>query len=208
MWFCSVEKHIVGSAQHGVPQDLKADMTQSVSRSRKPTAIPCDVEVFLKHWQSVGKTGLMPTLGDFLDAPPFKHQSDVAIADVLSATEMRFRLFGTGLSTIAGQDLTGSDVLSHFHPEAGAEASRLAWSAMTVPCGYFVRREMRRGAYETGAVGIGLPLLHEKTGRPCLVGFSSVMSKTTDVIGGEESPFVRATELIRWIDIGAGTPEG
>ena len=150
----------------------------------------------------------MPTLRDFLDAPPFKYQSDVAIADVLSPTEMRFRLFGTGLSTIAGHDLTGSDILSNFHPDARAEASRLAWNAVTVPCGYYVRRDMRRGAYETSAVGIGLPLLHEQSGRACVVGFSSVMDKTTDVVGGEESPFVRSTALIKWIDLGAGTPDG
>ena len=183
-------------------------MIESVSRPKKPAAIPRDVEAFLKHWQSVGKTGLMPTLRDFLDARPFKYQSDVAIVDVMNAGEMRFRLFGTGLSTIAGRDLTGSDVLSNFHPDARAEATRLAWKAVTVPCGYYVRRDMRRGAYETSAVGIGLPLVHEKSGRPCIVGFSSVMGKTTDVVGGEESPFVRSTTLLKWIDIGAGTPDG
>lgn len=170
--------------------------------------MPRDVEAFLKHWQMVPKTGLMPTLRAFLDARPFKHQSDVGIVDVISPTEMRFRLFGSGLSTIAGHDLTGSDVLSNFHPDAHADASRMAWSAVSVPCGYIVCREMRRDAFETTAVGIGLPLLHEKSGRPCIVGFSSVAGKTTDIVHSDRSPFVRAVELIKWIDIGAGTPNG
>lgn len=187
---------------------LLPDISPNVSRQIKPRAVPRDVEAFLKHWQMVPKTSLMPTLRAFLDARPFTHQSDVAIADIVSPTEMRFRLFGSGLSTIAGVDLTGSDVLSNFHPAARAEASRLAWSAVSVPCGYVVCREMRRDAFETTAVGIGLPLLHEKSGRPCIVGFSSVADKTTDVVHSERSPFVRAVELMRWIDIGAGTPNG
>ncbi|MBY0509880.1 MAG: PAS domain-containing protein [Rhodospirillaceae bacterium] len=187
---------------------LNPDVLPDVNRQTKPPAVPRDVEAFLKHWQMVPKTGLMPTLRAFLDARPFKHQSDVGIVDVISPTEMRFRLFGSGLSTIAGHDLTGSDVLSNFHPDAHADASRMAWSAVSVPCGYIVCREMRRDAFETTAVGIGLPLLHEKSGRPCIVGFSSVAGKTTDIVHSDRSPFVRAVELIKWIDIGAGTPNG
>jgi hypothetical protein len=182
-------------------------MASDAERPKKPMAIPRDVQAFLTHWQGIAKTGVMPTLQDFLAARPFKFQSDVAIVDVVGPTEMRFRLFGTGLSTLAGHDLTGRDVLSNFHPDAQAEASRLAWCAVTVPCGYFVLREMRRGAFETRAVGIGVPLLNEKTQKRCVVGFTSIIDKTTDVVRGDESPFVRACELIRWIDIGAGTPD-
>ena len=149
----------------------------------------------------------MPTLADFLDAPPFKLQSEVAIVDVVSSTELRFRLFGTGLSTMAGVDLTGTDVLSNFHPTARAEASRIAWTGVSRPCGYLLRRGMRRGVIETTAVGIGLPLLHESSGRVGLVGFSSVLEKSVDVAESGESPFVKAFNLIRWIDIGAGTPD-
>jgi len=149
----------------------------------------------------------VPTLADFLDAPPFKLQSEVAIVDVVSSTELRFRLFGTGLSTMARVDLTGTDVLSNFHPRARAEASRIAWTAVSRPCGYLLRRSMRRGVIETTAVGIGLPLLHESSGRVGLVGFSSVLEKSVDVAESGESPFVKAVNLIRWIDIGAGTPD-
>jgi hypothetical protein len=182
-------------------------MIFDVNRHTKPTTIPKDVDAFLKHWQSIPKTGLMPTLQAFLAARPFKHQSDVAIADVLSPTEMRIRLFGTGLSTLAGHDLTGRDVFSNFHPDARANASMLGWNAITLPCGYYVLRELRRGAFETTAVGIGLPLLNEKTQRHSVICFSSLTDKTTDVIRGDESPFVRSAELIRWIDIGNGTPD-
>jgi hypothetical protein len=187
---------------------LTPDTSPEINRQSTRHAVPRDVEAFLKHWQAVPKTGLMPTLRAFLDARPFKHQSDVAIADIVGPKEMRFRLFGSGLSTLAGVDLTGSDVLSNFHPDARTEASRMGWSAVTVPCGYIVHREMRRDAFETTAVGIGLPLLHEKSGGPCIVGFSSIAGKSTDIVHSERSPFVRAVELITWIDLGAGTPNG
>jgi len=185
----------------------KGEGTVHQSAATKPGDIPKDVDAFLQHWKKIARTGLVPTLGHFLDAPPFKLQSEVAIVDVVSPTELRFRLFGTGLSTMAGVDLTGTDVLSNFHPTARAEASRIAWSAVSTPCGYFLRRGMRRGVIETVAVGIGLPLLHEASGRIGLVGFSSVLEKSVDIAESGESPFVKAVNLIRWIDIGAGGPE-
>jgi len=187
---------------------LITDIPSGDMRPTRPLAIPRDVEDFLAHWRGIQKTGSVPTLRDFLDAPPFRLQSEVAIVDVTARGEMRFRLFGTGLSTIAGHDLTGTDVLSNFHADARAEATRIAWGAVSVPCGYYLLREMRRGPFETAAVGIGLPLVHQKTGKLAIVGFSSATGKSTDVVGGDESPFVRATELIKWIDIGAGTPNG
>jgi len=172
-----------------------------------PTDIPGDVEAFLQHWKNIPKAGLVPGLRNFLDARPFKLQSAVAIVDVVSPTEMRFRLFGMGLSTAAGVDLTGTDVLSNFHPAARAKASCNAWTAITKPCGYFVRRDIHHGLFDTQAIAIGLPLLHEQSGRICLVTFSSLLDKTSHLAKGDESPLVRNVQLIRWIDIGAGTPD-
>ena len=169
------------------------------------SVVPPDLDAFVLHWQKIGKVGLMPTLRGFLDAPPFKLQSEVAIVDVVSPTDMRFRLFGTGLSSLSGHDLTGSDVLSNFHPTARAAAASNAWAAVTLPCGYFVRRDLRHGLFKTHAVGIGLPLLHEQSGRVCLVVFSSTVDKSVDAGGGDGSPVVYNVSLMRWINIGAGT---
>jgi PAS domain len=148
----------------------------------------------------------MPTLRGFLDAPPFRLQSEVAIVDVVGPMDMRFRLFGTGLSSLSGVDLTGSDVLSNFHPTARAAAARNAWAAVTTPCGYFVRRDHQRSPFKTHAVAVGLPLLHEQSGRVCLVVFNSTIDKAVDTGRAEANATVTAVSLIRWIDIGAGTP--
>ncbi len=168
--------------------------------------IPADVDAFLQHWLSLGKRGLVPTLRAYLDAPPFKLQSEVAIVDVISPTDMRFRLFGTGLSVLAGNDLTGADVLSNFHPRARSEASRIAWTATQTPCGYIIRRDMRRETVDTSAFGIAMPLLHEQSGQIGLVGFSSILDKTNDIHLSGGYQFVHTVQLIQWINIGAGMP--
>lgn len=169
-------------------------------------SIPADVEEFIEHWRSTAKIGTVPSLCDFLDFRPFKLQSEVAIVDVIGPTEMRFRLFGTGLSQLAGKDLTGADVLTTFHPKARAEASRIAWIAVNRPCGYILRRELRRGCIETTAVGVGLPLCHDRNGKICLVGFSSTSEKQTDFTLTDSDVFVTGVTHLRWIDTGAGTP--
>ncbi len=168
--------------------------------------IPGDVQEFFLHWQVVGKTGLIPRLQDFLDFPPFKLQSEVAIVDVGGEGDLRFRLFGTGLSSLAGRDWTGMDVLTNFHPSARAEAMRTASLAVSRPCGYFVTRYVQRVVIETRAIGIGLPFLNDKSGQVGLLTFSSLIDRTTQVIAGEAESFVRAVPLMRWIDIGAGIP--
>jgi len=167
--------------------------------------IPRDVQEFFLHWQALGKTGLIPRLQNFLDAPPFKLQSEVAIVDVHADGAMRVRLFGRGLSSMAGSDWTGKDALANFHPEARTRAMYLSSTAVTRPCGYFVKRFVRRGVVETSAVGIGLLLLYEG-GDVGLLVFSSLSDRSVQLLPGDGPGFVRATPLISWIDIGAGIP--
>jgi hypothetical protein len=170
------------------------------------STLPQDVAAFLRHWQSIPRIAQVPGMRDYLDSPPFALQPEVAIVDVLGPEEMRFRLFGTGLSQLAGRDLTGADVLSNFVPEARAVASKIAWAAVNVPCGYALRRDMRRGEVDIVAEGIGLPLLHEQSGRIALVGFSSVFAKETTLAEANKPQFVTAVKLLGWIDVGPGVP--
>jgi len=170
------------------------------------SAVPADILAFAEHWRITGKDNLVPSLADYLDRRPFAHQSDTAIVDVVAPGQMRFRLFGTGLNDLSGDELTGRDVLAHFHPTARAEAERIAWAAVTTPCGYLVSRTMRRGPFEITASGIGLPLKHPQSGRNCIVGFTSHISTRTEVVTSVAEAFVTELRLIQWIDVGQGTP--
>jgi hypothetical protein len=170
------------------------------------SAVPADILAFAEHWRSARANNLVPSLSDFLDRPPFAHQRDTAIVDVVAPGQMRFRLFGTGLNDLSGDELTGSDVLSHFHPSARAEAERITWAAVTMPCGYLLSRKMRRGAFSITASGIGLPLLHQQSGRFCIVGFTSHISTQTKVVDSVAEGFVNEVKLTQWLDIGARTP--
>jgi hypothetical protein len=170
------------------------------------SAVSADILAFAEHWRSTRKDKLVPSLSDYLDSQPFAHQRDTAIVDVIAPGQMRFRLFGTGLNDLSGDELTGRDVLSHFHPSARAEAERISWAAVTTPCGYLLSRKMRRGVFAVTATGIGLPLRHQQSGRLCIVGFTSHISTRTEVVDSDEEAFVNEVKLIQWIDIGERTP--
>ncbi len=143
----------------------------------------------------------------FLAFRPFKLQSEVSILDVIGPGEMRIRLFGTGLAAIAGRDLTGGDGLLLFDPKVRAEAGRIVWAAANKPCGYIVQRQMRRGEFTMRALGIGLPLHHEQSGRTDIVSFNTGIGRSLSATDNLPGGFVTDLKLLRWIDIGAGVPE-
>lgn len=169
--------------------------------------VPPDVKAFLGHWLAARKgNSITPEIGDYLDLPPFAHQRDTAIVDVTESGAMRYRLFGGGLNDLSGDDLTGRDVLAHFHPAARDAAAQIVLSAVATPCGYLLERTMRRGPFEFTASGIGLPLRTIQYNGMCIVGFTSSIAKRTDIASSDENAFVTRVNLIRWIDIGASTP--
>lgn len=141
-----------------------------------------------------------------MNLPVFEHQSNVALVDIHGATDMRIRLFGTGLTDIAGADLTGADLLSNIHPDAQAQATRMAWTAVTQPCGYLMRRLLQRGVHQISATSIGLPLLRDKSDVRSLVGFMSREGYADEINTIQASVYIQEIKLIRWLDIGAGIP--
>jgi hypothetical protein len=93
-----------------------------------------------------------------------------------------------------------------FMPTHAPTRRAMPWAATSHPCGYFVQRDLHHGLFDSKAVAVGLPLLHDQSGRTCLMTFSSVLDKSSNVSTHGESPLVRKVHLIRWIDIGAGIP--
>lgn len=143
-----------------------------------------------------------------MNRPVFEHQSNVALVDIHSKNDMRIRLFGTGLTEIAGTDLTGADLLSNIHPDAKAEATRIVWGAVTTPCGYPMRRLLQRGVHEIRALTLGLPLRREKGDVRSLVGFMSREGYTDEINTAKANVYIQEIKLVRWVDIGAGIPQG
>jgi hypothetical protein len=78
------------------------------------SAVPADIMAFAEHWRNARANNLVPSLSDYLDRPPFAHQRDTAIVDVAAPGQMRFRLFGTGLNDLSGDELTGVMCLRTF----------------------------------------------------------------------------------------------
>lgn len=167
------------------------------------SSVPADIKDFLAHWRAARKDHPVPLLCDYLDLPPFAYQRDTAIVDLMPDAQMRFRLFGGGLSFSTNQDLTGQDVLSHFTPAARAAAQEIARGMLARPRGYLVHRTMRCGSIEVAAEGVGLPLRNARTGAKHIVGFTSNIAKRTNVANTDEAMYVTEMKFMRWIDIDA-----
>lgn len=72
------------------------------------SALPEKLKAFYDHWAALPKEGFVPSLRDFLGNPSPEFQPYVAIYDVIdNGASLPLRLFGTGLVSFNGGDLTG-----------------------------------------------------------------------------------------------------
>gem|GEM_PF-2419919 len=163
---------------------------------------------FWSHYRTLPQNGGRgPHLTDYLDSPPYHLQPRVAIADVTSPTEMRVRLYGSGLVELTGRDVVGNSNFEHHSPAIRALSGRYAWDAACRPCGYVTARAVTSkggGIYQTQI--ITLPLNLKGEGR-CLVNFmaSPMLDMTTPQAAN--SALFHSIAHLMWIDLGAGTPD-
>lgn len=97
--------------------------------------VTAPARAFAEHWFSLPRAGVMPSLADFLDRPHPVLQPMVAITDVFSDTEIRYRLVGTALVYGFGRERTGHNILEVTAPALRPELA--AWFKRIVehPCG-------------------------------------------------------------------------
>lgn len=77
----------------------------------------------------------MPRLADFLDRPHPKLQPMVAITDVFSDTEIRYRLVGTELVYGFGRERTGHNILDVTAPALRPRLAQWFMHLIATPCG-------------------------------------------------------------------------
>ena len=102
-------------------------------------ALPADalreIREFYEYWASLPKHDYVPRLSDWLDhAVPYL-QPFVAISDIISPSRLKIRYFGAGLVEVMGADRTGSEAEEVYVTSAKPLISRVAWEAVTRPCG-------------------------------------------------------------------------
>lgn len=160
--------------------------------------------IFYEHWQSLRTGPGLPWLKDFLARPQPLLQPHVVIKDILEHS-IRVRLHGTRLVDLAGEDLTGQDLLDY------ADTAKMAddlWffqrSIVDHPVGltalkHTVTASGRNVTFEK----LSLPVLPFPDGPPCVIGCVVL----TEAVSTNDT----VTQLLtysnaNWIDIGWGTP--
>ena len=111
-----------------------------------PTGTLADIVEFHDYWAALPKVSLIPHLNDYFDHAPPHLQPNVAVADVASATDVRVRLYGTGLADLTGSDQTQANVKTLYADFLKAGVGQLAWMVVSRPFGYLGIRSTRTRA--------------------------------------------------------------
>lgn len=170
------------------------------------TALPEKLKEFYDHWASLPKEGLVPSLREFLSLPSPEFQPYCAIYDVIDGGKrLPLRLFGTGLVSFNGGDLTGKDFLMSAEPELRDTISYTARTQVEFPCG---RTDLRRLSTTQGknveTEALSLPLATGEGKPPCIV----LYLQYNETVGyGETLESMMEMRGIRWVDVGAGVPD-
>lgn len=168
--------------------------------------LPDKLKAFYDHWAGLPKEGLVPSLREFLGQPSPEFQPYVAIYDVEDGGKrLPLRLFGTGLVSFNGGDLTGQDFLMSAQPELRETISYTARTQIEFPCG---RTDLRRLSTTQGknveTQALSLPLTTGEGKPPSIVLYLNYK----ETVGyGETLESMMEMRGIRWVDIGAGVPE-
>jgi hypothetical protein len=158
---------------------------------------------FFDHWKRLITTGSMPSLHDFLGVPNPELQPNIIILDVLSESDVRIRLMGTGIVQLIGRELTKTNSLDVYADHLRPVVGRACMTMVAQPCGQFTQRLINTaGGLLMPACSIALPLAN-KTGTGCIAAFT----QTTDpVLAGDSMIVIHDIVSTVWIDIGAGVP--
>lgn len=172
-----------------------------------PPGLEPDLGLFYHAWLGLRRGALVPSLRDYLDAPPFRLQPFVAILDIHSPEFITVRLFGTALTAIAGQEFTKKDLSPIYAAQELGRAGEIVWDAVTHPAGYICVRTVRTGhGLVLDCDCISLPLVVDAGAPKCLVTFVRFPQQTPRTPKPEMTGVVTRIRFVDWIDIGAGKP--
>ena len=170
-------------------------------------ALP-EIREFFAYWNALPKHAFMPRLSDWLDHAVPHLQPFVAISDIISPTRLKIRYFGTGLVEVMGSDRTGSEAEEVYITSAKPLISRVAWEAVTRPCGYMCLRTAQTATRrEVGVNSIALPLANPTSPVPAVVSYNYISKRDYALSDESAAERVHDVKLTHWIDIGAGVPK-
>jgi hypothetical protein len=160
---------------------------------------------FHAHWQSLRRGEALPTLKDFLSRPQPHLQPHIVIKDILPTKNIRVRLHGTRLVELAGEDLTGQDLLDYADtPDMAEDLWRFQCSIVEHRVGLTVlKNTVTSSCRDLVFEEVSLPVESFPGGPPCVIGSVVLMEaiSTNDTVS-----HLLAYSDARWIDLGWGVP--
>ncbi len=161
---------------------------------------------FAHRWRGLRSDSGIPTLQTYLTNPDPTLQPNTILIDVISSSLLRVRLFATGLVSMGGIDLTGSNLLDFAD---SADTATEMWKTTHLitdhPCALLsTKLASTASGRHVSIQEISFPVLPFQGSPPCLVSGISLI-KALDF---RDTVFrvVSYTEA-RWIDIGYGIPD-
>ena len=171
-----------------------------------PTELDGPMRAFHAYWDSLPKTGLIPTLADFLDRAPPELAPYLAIVDVRGPQDTKIRFFGTQLVERAAFDPTWMTVAQLYPDALRAKVHALLWETVTRPVGYLSHRTIvGRSGFVNVHPSLGLPIDIPTSGVRGVVNYSRSMATGSHLVE-DRAHLVQEMTLERWVDVGAGTP--
>jgi len=110
-------------------------MVRDMIRDNMPGYKTATAKAFVAHWFALPREGPIPTLAAFLDRPVPSFQPRVALAEIISDTDVRYRLVGTELVDGFGER-TGHNILEIAAPALRPELVAIFRRVVSEPCGY------------------------------------------------------------------------
>lgn len=160
---------------------------------------------FYEHWQSLRAGAAFPHLKDFLSKPQPRLQPHVVIKDILPERSIQVRLHGTRLVELAGEDLTGQDLLDYSDtPEMAEDLWFFQRGIVDHNVGLSVLKQtVTASGRHVRFEELSLPLAPFPGGPPCVVGCVVLLE---DVGANDTVSHMLTYSDAGWIDVGWGTP--
>jgi hypothetical protein len=160
---------------------------------------------FTTYWFSLPRSGLLPERSAFNPADIKDLLPMILLRDVDKQGEAHFRLVGTGIRDLLGEELTGLNPTEVTPPEEIERYQRVSQKMLAQPCGAYARLVLETDTGIPFAVeNISFPFAPKADGGRQTLGLFAELDQTLD--RGRGGARISHFSLVEFIDIGAGIP--
>ena len=157
-------------------------------------------------WSQWRGDKLLPNRSDMQLADIVQILPYVSLVDVISETELTFRLAGTMVRDLMGIELTGRNLLDLTEPEYRAKRGAQAMQNARMPCGaLWIWNIAFAGGENRQTENMSLPVMPDELGRPLqMLSVFEILKPRNLPLAVDQLQQVASSEHHDFIDIGTG----